>query len=905
MNFSDHWRSLWPVASVSHAPNLLSGDQAATLGPLLFHPSPPCHTLFASSSLALRIPPSSPPPILDDIQSFFRCPTNGSFLPTTDQFYLAADIQSSLVSAYSNSLDPLSCNSLHALPCHDGFSVLLFFPTGDNADEIGFVCLRFRDECLKPEVGVDLGGDIFKQREGLKHPRHRILKLSVVSSPTYSSSPTDTSITEGFLMATTLYSVNWFRVETRSTDVGMLKPLLMPLAKQGFSSCVVDACWSQHFLEESAVLLETGELCWFNLVTKRGGTHRIELGDNSDTKWLGCKFGGQPWVILAASSINVVLVDLRPKRINELPKVLASVKLPDFLGVVSMKEKDTFQAFCRANFNDFHFTAVTERLLILFDVRQPLVPILTWDHGLEHPTYVSMFRLSELRTSEEFKSVSELGFVILVGSFWKNEFKIFCYGPSDKGAIGSSFFAWQLPSLLSLSGKHCSSIDDLVRKMMSKENHPNQDMLLRNEGIAGFCIVRPNILLKCRSEPGVFVLIRLTLSGRLEIQKYHSSSDSENENRIWQGIDLQETKDFTIYNTHEGNKVSSRFYFLKLCYLSKYMNGNLSDMLIERYLELNGKGSKNEIFTDDLIELLSCKLQSSSSSISSLIADVSIPTNVFEVVSRRILTTLKPEFLSLTFTKYEELLIGHADTTFLPLEFPKCLPHHRFPPFFVNIPSRRSEFLPSTVLAADAIVGPLLPLPVLLVLQQKGMGCTEFSNEEELDDDLLNLECKRVLEFMFPETSIADSYDFSGLRVSQVFQDDEQFFVYRPTLGVCKSVFNDASISFPNEKTQSQIDYLSENYVVAKDTPNDEKFTTFVCGNFDKKYPLDCGSEVNDSEIFDASPVKLDFESFDVMLQPTEILFLNSLKRQASKWLENNKSYQDFCTSSKISDVIL
>lgn len=747
---------------------------------------------------------------------------------------------------------------------------------------------------------VDLDGDIFKQREGMKHPRHRILKLSVVSSQADSSFslPTGNSITEGFLVATTLYSVNWFRIETRNTCNGKLRPLLIPLAKQGFLSCVVDACWSPHFWEESAVLLETGELCWFNLVSKRGGTHKISLGDGVDpVRWLGCKFGGQPWVILVASSISVVLIDLRPKRISEAPKVLARVNLPDFLGVVPIEaEKDTFQAFCRASFNDFHFSVVTGNLLVLFDIREPLVPVLTWDHGLEDPTYVSMFRLSELRPYEEFKWSSESGFMILVGSFWRNEFRLFCYGPSDKGAFGSSFLAWELPSSLSLSGKRWSSTDDLVREIILKEKHPNEEILLRNEGVAGFFIVPSDSLLKCRPGPGGFVLIRLMFSGKLELQEYHSSCGSHYESSLCQGVDLHKAEDFTIYHIHEGSKVSTQFYFFKLCYLSKYLNRSLSNALIERYLELNDEGIKHKSFNDDLSELLSSKFQPSGVSISSLIADVSIPTNLFDVASRRILNTLQPELLSLAFTRYEELFVGHARTSSLPLEFPNRLPQHRFPPFFVNIPLRRSEFLLSKVLPGDAIVGPILPLPVLLVLQQKGLDCMKFSDEQELDGDLLTLECMDVLQNLLPETAIANSYDLSGVGVSQELQDDKQFFVYQPKLRSCRSMFD--------EDAQSQADHLPGIYLTTDDPPNDVKFKTFICGNFEKNCHLDFGSDGINSEFLDVSPVKLDFEPLGIKLQQVEQNFFKSLKNQASKWLENNKSYQEFCSSSKISKPI-
>ncbi|KAK8969655.1 hypothetical protein KSP40_PGU019557 [Platanthera guangdongensis] len=896
MDFSDSWRSLWPIEAVPHPPNLLSGDESICFGPLLFRGSPSYRVILASSSLALHIPPVSPPSIPYDIQSFFRCPATGSFLSTSDQYNLATDLITSLAST-ADPIGPLSCNNLHALPCRDGSSILLFFPTGDNSDEIGFLCLHFNGENLKPNVGIGIDGDIFKQKSGFKHPRHRIRNMVAIPVQADHSLVNSNVITQGFLIATTLYSVNWFRVETRVSSGGNMSHFLLPLANQSFSSCVVDACWSPHFSEESAVLLESGVLYWFNLITKRSGTSNVSLGRNEDPgRWLGCKFGGQPWIMLVASSTTVVLVDLRGKRINEEPKVLARVKLPDFLGMVPVaKVNDTFQAFCGVDYSSFHFTAVTERLLLLFDTREPLVPVLTWLHGVDHPTYVSMFRLSEFRPSEEFKWASESGFVILVGSFLKNDFKLIFFGFKDKGAFGSSFYAWELPSSLSLSGRQWHSADELVREIMLEEKLPCQELLLRKEGIAGFYIL-PNNLMKSRVEPNCFVLIRLMLSGKLEIQEFYASYDSLSGKPICEGYGMREAEDFTSFNLHEGGSISSKFFFFKLSCLYMHMAGNLSTMLTNLYLELNHKAKKHIPSCDDLEKLMSSNVQSSGISISNFISDVSMPINVFEVASRRVLTTLKPNILSLAFTKAEELLTDHAKTSFLPLEFPERLPHQQFTPFCVNIPASRSEHLVSKSLTAEAIVGPILPLPILLVLQQLDME----KMKESLDDDLLNTERNGALDNGFPGTSIADGCDFRKWLASQELRDDKEFLAYRPKLRDCKSVFKDTSSTTPpNIEEQTQMDHVLEKNPALENIPNDENFRTFICGASSKMIIPDHEHEVGNSVKFDFIPFNLDFESWDVTLQPTEQKLLESLMSQASSWLEKNKAYQDFCTSSK------
>ncbi|PKA62814.1 hypothetical protein AXF42_Ash019397 [Apostasia shenzhenica] len=900
MNFSDDWRSLWPVAAVFPVPNLLSGDTSSTFGPLLFRPSSPRRCLLASSALALCVPPALSSSVTDSIRTFFRCVQNESFLSSASQDFLAADVLSSFADASGDPADSLARNNLHSITCRDGSSMLLFFPTGDNADEIGFVLLRFKGDSLSPEVVVDVDGDIFKQKEGMKHRRHRILKMSVASAPAYSSSQTGDPITEGYLIATTLYSVNWFRIETRVSERGMERILLVPLANQGFSSCVVDACWSPHFPEESAVLLETGELFWFNLFTKKGGFTRVSLGGKSDPgRWLGCRFGGQPWVLLVACSVAVVMVDLRPRLITEQPKVLARIRLPNSLGVVSMDEKnDNFRAFSRADFSDFHFSVVTGRLLLLFDIRQPLVPLLIWDHGLQQPSYVAMFRLSELRSSVEFNCASESGFVIIVGSFWNNEFKLFCCGPDREASERSLFYAWELPSSLSLSGRTWGSADELLREMMFKEELPNRlELLQRKEGVAGFCIV-PNVLLKTEQEPGGFLLVRLMLSGKLEIQGYHASFDSLQEESIFNVTDLEDAEDLVVCCIHEGGRLSNRYSFFKFEYLYEYMNGNLSKALTDCPSRSNNKEVNRDYFSDDLKKFLHSKLESSSIPVSTFISEVSIPMSIFEIAFRRVLSTLPLDIAALAFSEYKKIFTGHIETSFLPLEFPKCLPHHKFPPFFINRPLKRSEKLSNKVFHGDTIVGPLLPLPVLLAFQEIISSGGNLSNKEE-GGGLLMLNCKTVWQYVFPEVSIADIGGTNGWGESQELRDEKPFWVYEPKLNACGTSFKDTeSTSSFNKEVLPQTDHLSS--VVTDDCPKDEKFTTFICGISDNTPCLDCGSQGADLDFIDVCPMRMDLESLDISFQHTEQKVYESLKRQATKWLENDRSYQDFCRSSKI-----
>ncbi|GAB2211531.1 hypothetical protein Drorol1_Dr00024846 [Drosera rotundifolia] len=75
---------------------------------------------------------------------------------------------------------------------------------------------------------------------------------------------------------------------------------------------------------------------------------------------------------------------------------------------------------------------------------------------------------------------SEEGFGILVGSFWNDECSLFCYGPhppsdvespsSAESKSGNSFYAWELPSHISLSGRECCCGTCLLRLEFAKDN---------------------------------------------------------------------------------------------------------------------------------------------------------------------------------------------------------------------------------------------------------------------------------------------------------------------------------------------------------------------------------------------------------------------------------------------------
>lgn len=794
---------------------------------------------------------------------------------------MAAD--AALSAADSSASDYLPFNNLAALRCRDS-SLVLFFPTGPNANLIGYIGLSFRGP-RSPELRTDQDGNIFRVKEGYKHPYHRILKILVAPVAPSSWATELTSVTpgnplvKGFLITTTMYSVNWFRVETRVSDSAdeRPRPLVVPLATQGFESVVVHACWSPHFVEESAALLETGELCWFNLQSKRGGVAKLSLdGDDSSVQWLSCEFACQPWTVIVACSKAVLLVDLRSRRGTGC-KLLAKIEMPSSLNVTPfMDTNERFLAFCKAPYNDLHFAVVTECRLFLFDVRKPSVPLLTWNHGLNYPSYIAMFRLSELRPSNEFKWASESGFVILIGSFSHNVFTLFCYGPRLAETVGSpSLYAWDLPSTLVLCDGGISG-DYYLREIFSEVG--SLYLLTQKQMdhmVAGFCII-PSDLFATNSGPGGFSLIRLTLTGKLEMQRYNASTKLTCQEEIeYNGEDQFGTK-VTVSSEGFQSTVSNTFKFYRLWHLHEYMNGNLL----------------NDLLKHDTNKLTSGNLSSSVLPISYLLNEISTPTSIFEVACKKILNSLGSDLFPLTFSKYSDLFtVDNSGSTFEFLEIPPSFPEKRFLPFFFAKPSRRGEKWYGKSSSGQSLVGPLIPVPVLLALQQieKGMP---LMGKEDPDDDLLDNQCRTVLSEVFPEISIADTTNNNCFGATDDLQAEKSYLVYEPQ--TCTRSTNRTSIEVAIH-TKQEFAEFDERKPACLVSPKDEKFSTFLCGVANKGSVPDSKYGNVGGELFDLSPVRLDFDRTEVELNPAEQKFFNCMSRQFSKWKENYKPYQDFC----------
>lgn len=199
MEVFEEWKPQWPIGSVFSPPLLLGEDEDEPsskrcrrstqedeetrgrgkayeeLGPLFFIPSRKSLVeLYSSPDLSPRLP--IPYPGLT-LPRFLH--TSGSGLLPSAASRIASELghQRAKLNLYEDNFNSVAdFNCLQLLPCGDESNTMLaFFPTGENRDQVGYVIVRFRDSQVSAKIN-EVNNKVFMAKEKLNH---RILKLSV------------------------------------------------------------------------------------------------------------------------------------------------------------------------------------------------------------------------------------------------------------------------------------------------------------------------------------------------------------------------------------------------------------------------------------------------------------------------------------------------------------------------------------------------------------------------------------------------------------------------------------------------------------------------------------------------------------------------------------------------------
>ncbi|KAJ4961665.1 hypothetical protein NE237_021575 [Protea cynaroides] len=850
MNFSEDWKSLWPIVHAFSPPLLLSGSSAKPLGPVLFIPSPKTLTILFSSPFLCR---PNKGPESKSAQTGPLTPLRPNLSPLRSAIQTSKDtyIPSSSIVQSDADTTPLFNNNLQMLRCPDGES-LLFFPTEENFDRIGFVVVSPKEPTW--EVRLNAEGNIFTTPDG--------------GWDLLSSSAAGDSVVVGFLFAYTMYTIHWFRIE--------------------FHSSIISACWSPHLAEESIVNLENGRLFLFDLGFCSGSSNFAEelkgtristswedfggdLDSSEKVEWVSCGFAWHPRILIVANSKSVFLVD--------------------FIETFDMNNSrgtDRFAAFTMGGSGGFNFIMATKCWLLLFDIRKPLVPVLQWAHGLDNPVC----------QHNKYTWASESGSAILLGSFWSCEFRLFCYGPPLQAVDGSvaskfskfcnSLYAWELPSELSLSGLQGYCGDCLLRENFWKTNFPAWiDLQQKKEIVLGFFILGKDLpaLLPERDCVDGFTLIRLMSSGKLEIQMYHASFDSPSaKSDSVEGMSLQSENCLLYHSSNQKYKFPRKFKYLKL----EYLLANLSNTgPWDGPTEVIPYNQDCNELSWDKFKVAGIDLKGSSLLNGRIFSVISLPTSVHEISLCRLWTGLPVDILRLGVSNQSKLLEALAEWKEVSPTLLDVSNLSQLPPFLFRKSLNHNNKSSHKVHPGDPVLGPLLPLPLLLTLHamDKEKSCS-YSEEEASVDILLteiSHQCNEIIKEANNMTLVGSHSEVNDSYAISLSSDRDEAWIRSQKLKQPKSFFSYRPQAFSNKKGSAMH--------CGQDEPvfEDEKFTTFVCKMHEKEFApeLNRCSKMHAFPNSDDKPTGL--ELFDELC-PVELKF----DRQFSKWQEGCKPYQDF-----------
>jgi len=521
--------------------------------------------------------------------------------------------------------------------------------------------------------------------------------------------------------------------------------------------------------------------------------------------------------------------------------------------------EEHFVAFSKAGNDGFLYSVATEHWLLLLDIRKPLMPVLRWAHNLQKPRYMTALPLSYLRSNpgnEKYVGVSDMGFAIILGSFWSNDFSIFCYGrpPSatlppiaaEISKLSDVIYAWELPSLLSLRGQKCLCGSCLVTEDFAKEDLPQWiEWQRKRELVLGFFILDKKLssFLQKPGKHGGFTLIRLMSSGKLESQQYRASwkvstvTTPHEETEMYLEASLLSSM---ADNTYDHAK---KYRYLKLEYLYGYLNDNLAKLLVSKFRRAPKIAIERKHPDDCFFNFMGEKLKSfgcnppiSDLSRSDIFRDVVMPTSLFEIACR-VLWTKAP--------------LSHD------------------------------------------FVAPVLPLPAALVTYE--ILKHDYSSVEKIDELSLEkvfvLQCETIASLA---KEVGVSYSSSGEHKQcrgSLVNDDED------TLGGSLNaipLFLYKASACPNEPAGIDIMEKPEEF-----SPEGETHGLFVT-KLPEKERLDKEINTDVMKLFDdLCPIELKFSSPESDYAPEELGEYKLLKAQFSQWQDSFIPYRDLCARLK------
>ncbi|KAL2543742.1 hypothetical protein Fot_12975 [Forsythia ovata] len=556
-------------------------------------------------------------------------------------------------------------------------------------------------------------------------------------------------------------------------------------------------------------------------------------GSDGDGGWFGCDFSWHPRIFIVAHSSSVFLVDLSCAgdcNVNYLLKV----------EMLSMVKNDGFVALSRVGYDGFCFTVATKRLLLLCDVRKPLMPLLRWVHGLDNPRYVTVIRLSDLRSNAKddvFKCVSE---------------------------SGEEFSKDALPDWI--------------------------DWRQKKQVVLGFGILDADLFaeLSAPNSFGGFVLIRLMSSGKLEAQQYLAEWESEKNSEIAHKRTCIHHVDNLLYDMGDAEyKLEKKLQHLKFDCLNAYLEDNLAKYIVEQRENVkesseDAQKKYNVTSKSNFHQEICHKLKvfglpriRSFLAVSDVLEDISLPTSINEIALRSTWTSLPTNILQLAFCTYSEFLVD-LESRKEPLEFLDIPDKLQLLPFPFRKPSRRSNKWSDKVQPSDALVGPVLPPHFLTILHKLCMEELKRERQTYLQETEafstnaeLRLQYKKVMEVV-EELAVSDSVtkiqddDFVSLAEDKdeiSYETQNSRFSYHKPLAFSE---NSSDVDVMSRKSGCKI----------------HRFSTFVFRR-SQEFKSNVSAEMVGPKLFDVGcPMALKFDDCAINFGPKELEAYQILKKQ-------------------------
>lgn len=551
----------WCVGSVFPATNLLTGPAASPLGPFFFDPcdTPQCVLNTGCAFSFASHQQANPQHQVEDFLGGYK----EAFFP---QEPLIENLQedASLNSTIAQSCSYSVGNRLEGIQNREG-RLQLFFPVGANIDRVGS-CIYFPKSngsvWSKEKPSAD-NGEEYSSSSSVCQP---ILQIAANKNEAFCSS----ELTNVPLAVRTLYQIHWLTSEMEKDCISFGSEGL-----ENFQHCTSHVAWNPHLLGEAAVILENGDVNFFDLRSQKycGATSILRMEDyigkevsshfdqtlypkdkrrkkrgqrpgSVDAeyplfakKWWSCEYAWHPKNLVVAGHTEIRLIDLRQKLGSIcVSSIRCATGFSSYCN--QMQRTERFTALTRANYDGmFQFAVASTNHLMLYDIRQPNTPLLQWEHRMKHepPGLLQMYCISDLCSStlDTLNTPLVAGRVILACAYRSGEIHAFCYGPHpqayptnlgghrDDVGLNDMLFSWELPIKLTNEKAHC--YEKIERAFEVHDTH--LEIFLpryqKPEHVSGLFNFSPN------SGAPNFTMLQLTGTGFIISQNFKVSENLE------------------------------------------------------------------------------------------------------------------------------------------------------------------------------------------------------------------------------------------------------------------------------------------------------------------------------------------------------------------------------------------